>query len=539
MQKKQSVLGIFLVFLSILIAAPPNIFGYEAVNTPTQDRFSEEELDQMLAPIALYPDSLLAQMLMAATYPLEVVEAARWVGKNPSLQGELLDQALQDKDWDVSVKSLAHFPDVLAMMDEKIEWTTRVGDAFLAQKDDVMDTIQDLRAKAEAAGNLQSTREQKVVNEQGEIEIEPADPGVIYVPVYDPFWVYGPWWYPAYPPYVFYYPGIAITNGFFGFAFGFAAGFGFGWCDWDWHHHDIRIDFDRIGNFHRFDHNRFHGRERWEHNSGHRRGVAYWDRDTSHRFGQSPERSIQNRREVRGYADESPNRQNMFNQDRQEINRGDLHSREGARDNQSGLRERSERNDGVVRERREMGGTGSTQGMQGGHEKNMVNHNRQEINRGDSQGVRGNESGSRKGSERNDRVVRERNEVSGLNSTQGIQRRREESGIRSRQGVREQHPSALSGFGDGKNTRMESNRGQFSRESSRGGSRNGGGRGSVGSVDSRGIGGRGSHGGDRGFSGSGDSPGSGGGVSHGGSGGSHSGGGFGGGDSRGGEGRGR
>ncbi len=154
MQKKQIVLRIFLVFLSIIIAAPLNIFGYEVVSTPTQDRFSKEELDQMLAPIALYPDTLLAQMLMAATYPLEVVEAARWVGKNPNLKGELLDQALQDKDWDVSVKSLAHFPDVLAMMDEKIEWTTRVGDAFLAQKDDVMDTIQDLRAKAEAAGNL-------------------------------------------------------------------------------------------------------------------------------------------------------------------------------------------------------------------------------------------------------------------------------------------------------------------------------------------------------------------------------------------------
>ena len=98
--------------------------------------------------------TLLAQMLMAATYPLEVVEAARWVGKNPNLKGDALDQALQDTDWDVSVKSLAHFPQVLAMMDEKIEWTTRVGDAFLAQKDDVMDTIQDLRAKAEAAGNL-------------------------------------------------------------------------------------------------------------------------------------------------------------------------------------------------------------------------------------------------------------------------------------------------------------------------------------------------------------------------------------------------
>ena len=168
------------------------------MSTPTQDRFSKEELDQMLAPIALYPDTLLTQMLMAATYPLEVVAADRWVGNQPNLKGNLLDQALQDKDWDVSVKSLAHFPQVLAMMDEKIEWTTRVGDAFLAQKDEVMDSIQKLRAKAEAAGNLRSMKEQKVVNEQGDIEIEPADAGMIYVPEYDPLLIYGPWWYPAF-----------------------------------------------------------------------------------------------------------------------------------------------------------------------------------------------------------------------------------------------------------------------------------------------------------------------------------------------------
>ena len=158
--------------------------------------------------------------------------------------------------------------------------------------------------------------------------IEPADPGVIYVPVYDPLWVYGPWWYPAYPPFAFYYPGVAITSGFFGFAFGFPAGFGFGWCDWDWHHHDIRIDYDRIGHFHRFDHNRFHGWETWEHNPGHRRGVAYWDRATSHRFGQSPERSIQDRREARGYGEEGLNRQTMESLKKQRVDHENLGSRE-------------------------------------------------------------------------------------------------------------------------------------------------------------------------------------------------------------------
>jgi len=472
MKAKQSVRKTVLVCLCISIAAPFNIFGNEAANSAARDAFSQEELDQMLAPIALYPDSLLAQMLMAATYPLEIVEAARWVGKNPNLQGDLLDQALQDKDWDVSVKSLAHFPDVLAMMDEMIEWTTRVGDAFLAQENDVMDTVQQLRAKAQAAGNLQSTREQKVVTDQNVIMIEPADPEVIYVPVYDPFWVYGPWWYPAYSPYVFYYPGVAITSGFFGFAFGFAAGFGFGWCDWDWHHHHIRIDYDRIGHFHRFDHNRFHGRERWKHNPGHRRGVAYWDRGTSHRFGQSPERSIQNRREVRGYADESPNRQNMFNPNRQEINRGDFHSQEGVRGNESGFRERSERNNRVNRERNEASGLISTKGIQ---------------RRREESGVRSRQEG-----------VRGRREVSGPVSRQGVRGRTEVGGPGSAERVQKHPSSAFSGVRDGTSQQRASDRGQFSRGISGGGFRSGSG---------------GSHGGTRGFGSSRSS----GGGSHGGS----------------------
>ena len=286
MGKKHIFLRIFLVLLSMMLVTPSYIFGNEVKTLPRQERFSREELNQMLAPIALYPDSLLAQMLMAATYPLEVVAADRWVKENPNLKNDALDAALKEKDWDVSVKSLAHFPQVLAMMDEKIEWTTRVGDAFLAQQDEVMDTIQGLRAKAEAAGNLRSTREQRVVNEQGGIEIEPGDAGEIYVPEYDPLLIYGPWWYPAFPPFAFYYPGV-VFDGFFGFAFGFGAGFGFGWCSCDWHHHGINIDYDRCGHFASFDHARFHGRGKWEHDPGHRRGVAYRDQATSLRFGVS------------------------------------------------------------------------------------------------------------------------------------------------------------------------------------------------------------------------------------------------------------
>lgn len=309
MKKKSVFLSISLVFLSAIIMAPPFVFGYEAMTVIPQEKFSEEEMDQMLAPIALYPDSLLAQMMMAATYPLEVVEAARWVSQRPDLKGELLDQALLEKDWHVSVKSLAHYPRVLSMMDENIEWTSRLGDAFLVQKDDVMDTIQELRARAQAAGNLRSTREQRVVASPGVITIEPTYPGEMYVPVYDPLWVYGPWWNLAYLPFAIGYTGISIVSGGVDFAFGFTTAFLFGGFDWDWHHQDIYIDYDRIGHFHRFDHNRFYGRQRWEHNPVHRRGVAYWDRETSHRFGQSPERSIQDRPKVPGYTDQRVQRQ--------------------------------------------------------------------------------------------------------------------------------------------------------------------------------------------------------------------------------------
>ena len=161
MQKKQIVLGIFLVFLSMMLATPSYIFGNEVKSPPSQEKFSREELNQMLAPISLYPDSLLSQMLMAATYPLEVVAADRWVKKNPNLKGGALHAALKNKDWNVSVKSLVHFPRVLSMMGEKIEWTTRVGNAFLTQKDEVMDCIQEQRADAGAAVNPRPPSEQQ------------------------------------------------------------------------------------------------------------------------------------------------------------------------------------------------------------------------------------------------------------------------------------------------------------------------------------------------------------------------------------------
>jgi hypothetical protein len=224
---------IWLLVLSLMV--PAGGFAQDTGSAPPV--FRQEELDQMLAPIALYPDSLLIQVLIAATYPLEVVQASRWVSTNPKLKGDKLAIALDKKDWDPSVKSLVNFPSVLAMMNDKLDWTQDLGDAFLGQKDQVMATIQDLRAKAYAAGNLKSTNEQVVVVQEKAIVIEPANPQYIYVPAYNPTVVYGTWWYPAYPPYYYYPPGYAVpaTSAVYfgvGVAWGVAWGYAYGSVNW-------------------------------------------------------------------------------------------------------------------------------------------------------------------------------------------------------------------------------------------------------------------------------------------------------------------
>ena len=206
-----------------------------APERPAPDRpaFAQEQLDQMLAPIALYPDPLLSQILMAATYPLEVVQAARWSRANPNLKGEAAVKAVEGMDWDPSVKSLVAFPEVLTLMDERIEWTGQLGEAFLAQQAQVMDTIQGLRRRAEGAGNLEPNERRLVRREADHIIIEPPAPDVVYVPYYDPRVVYGPWWWAAPPVYwgppVGYYagwgpgywwgPSVVVSSGFFFGAF--------------------------------------------------------------------------------------------------------------------------------------------------------------------------------------------------------------------------------------------------------------------------------------------------------------------------------
>jgi len=274
--------------------------------------FKPEELDQMLAPIALYPDPLLSQILMAAGYPLEIVEAARWSKANPTLKGDPAVQAVKDKSWDTSVKSLVAFPDVLNQLNEHLDWTQKLGDAMISQQADVADSIQRLRAKASAAGNLQSTPQQAVTTQGSgdniQYIIQPADPQVVYVPQYNPSWAYGSWPYPAYPP--TYYPfGGALARGIFwgvGFA---AAGAMFGGWNWGGHGQSYaNINVNRAVNIdNNFDRNRFTGNGgRWEHQVDHRKGVAYRDNAARQRFNQAQRPGAAQREQFRGRLEGGP-----------------------------------------------------------------------------------------------------------------------------------------------------------------------------------------------------------------------------------------
>lgn len=311
-----------ILFVIFLLAAPLPALAQDTGDVAPAPGFTKERLAQMLAPVALYPDALLSQVLMASTYPLELVEADRWIRQNPGLQGDRLDEALKDKEWDPSVKSLCHFPSVLGVMSEKLAQTTRLGDAFLAQQDDVMDTVQELRKAAREQGSLSTSQEQKVIEEDDRILIEPVNPDVIYVPSYDPLSVYGPWWYPSYPPYV-WGAGPVIFGSAISFWPGVFVDFSIGsWSFIDWRHHYIHVDWDKTRRFHRHDRHPGDG-DRWQHNPDHRRGVAYRYKSTAQRFGQSPLRSREVRRDGRGYPEQpvrgihrAEPRQRVYQQDR-------------------------------------------------------------------------------------------------------------------------------------------------------------------------------------------------------------------------------
>jgi Protein of unknown function (DUF3300) len=283
-------------FLVVLMTGSSSV---SAQTEPQQPTFKPEEIEALVAPIALYPDSVLSQVLMASTYPLEIVHAARWVKENPKLKGDDAVKAVEGQSWDVSVKSLVAFPQILEPMNDKLDWTQKLGDAFLAQEKDVLDAVQRLRARAEQAGNLKSNEQQNVIVEpapqgapatQTIVRIEPANPEVIYVPAYNPTVVYGTWGYPTYPPYYWppapaYYPGAALATGF---AWGVglaAAGAIFGNCNWGGG--DVNVNVNKAANIDRnFDRTKVQG-GKWQHDAGHRQGVAYRDNASREKFGKN------------------------------------------------------------------------------------------------------------------------------------------------------------------------------------------------------------------------------------------------------------
>jgi len=281
-------------------AAAPAPAGTAQSPAPSSS-FKKEELEQLVAPIALYPDSLVAQILMASTYPLEVVEAARWSKANPGLKDKALEDALQKQTWDPSVKSLTAFPQVLQSMNEKLDMTQKLGDAFLAQQKDVLDAVQRLRGKADQAGNLKSSKEQNVTKAQEGgttvIKIEPTNPETVYVPTYGPS-VYGPWPYPAYPPYYYPYPGYVPGAAFVTFAFGAAVGAAL-WGGCNWGGGSVNVNVNKYNNFNKTNINSGN----WNHSPEHRKGAGYRDSASQQKFG-GQRAGVDSREQFRGRAEQ-------------------------------------------------------------------------------------------------------------------------------------------------------------------------------------------------------------------------------------------
>ena len=311
--------------IAALLVAMLLLFAAQ-VRAADPPKFTVEQLDQMLAPIALFPDALLAQVLMATTYPKDVAEAVQWALANRSLKGDDAVKAVQDKPWDPSVQSLVAFPQVLAMLGEKPEWVNDLGDAFLGQPKEVMDSVQFLRARAKEAGNLSSNEQQIVTVEAAPprpqtilanappppaqiITIAPANPQVVFVPIYNPVHVFGPWWHPLFPPFFFPPPPV------WGFGWNPVAtaiwwGVGIGvtnalWGGVNWGRRDVNINVNRWNNINV--NNRITSNDRnvnWNHNPGNRRGIPYRDAATRDRLQQTRIGERGGRQDYRGREDQ-------------------------------------------------------------------------------------------------------------------------------------------------------------------------------------------------------------------------------------------
>jgi len=267
MKLSKQVLVLLLCFLLVRFTAQAESFGPTGQSNeqqpPPSVQQSPKELQQLVAPIALYPDALVAQILAASTYPTEIVETDRWMQSHSKLKGEELAKEVDRQPWDPSVKALTQFPSVLENMDKNLSWSSSLGEAYVNQPQDVTDAVQTLRQQARSVGYLNSNEQEKVTSQGNTIVIEPANPEVVYVPAYDPWLVYGapivayPVWYPV--PGIFW-GGIGLSFGL-GFGIGYFGGFGWGWGHWGYDWHGRRAFFDHhayVSHSREFGHEGFH-----------------------------------------------------------------------------------------------------------------------------------------------------------------------------------------------------------------------------------------------------------------------------------------
>jgi hypothetical protein len=313
MMKKSRTFGKVCCFISLLclLAVSPALDSARAETAAPATR-TAAQLEQLVAPIALYPDSLLSQILMASTYPLEVIEAARWVEGNPDVSGQALEDAMRKQQWDPSVKALTAIPQTLKMMSDKLDWTQQIGDAFLAQQADVLDAVQRLRERADNTGNLKTTEQQKVTKTSVAeapagysrsagapayvYTIESANPDSYYVPIYNPMEVYGAWPYSDYQPFYWYPSGYFGAGNVFSFAAGVFVGSAI-WGNVDWWRRNVSINPLRYNQFNRTN----IANNTWNHNPAHRGSVPYRDQNVAQRFGDQSKAGA--REAFRGKAD--------------------------------------------------------------------------------------------------------------------------------------------------------------------------------------------------------------------------------------------
>ena len=298
------------VFWAALLLVPMGqlLFAQQPPELPPPGQaLAPDQLDDLVAPVALYPDPLVSQILVASTYPLELVQALQWLQRNPGIAGAALTQAAEQQNWDPSIQALLIFPDLVKRLNQDITWTTNLGNAFLNQQADVMDAVQRMRSKAQQAGKLSSTPQQTVTttsdNGQPEIVIQPANPQVIYLPNYDPAYFWGP---PLYYPYAnWFYPPYG-GGAYWGFGMGIPMGmyFGGGWGGWGgwgwgfgWGGHNLMINNNFI---HRYNFNSrgigsLTGTSAWSHDASHRQGVPYSNSAVSNRYGGNVRQNLQSR----------------------------------------------------------------------------------------------------------------------------------------------------------------------------------------------------------------------------------------------------